>query len=210
MKKSFAVTFFMVIAAVFSTCAVAVPTNGDFSSGLTGWDVDSGTVVGVDDYALFIEDRLAGSSTLSQEFTIPFGAMELSFDINMISEDEEPHETVHDRFAVYLYDNSTDLNPLVSNPSVDEFFYLDNQSVLEIVGTGTFDGSTVSLDVSGFSGMNAFLVFDLLSGVDGMYTTVSLDNVNVSVSVIPAPGGLLLCVIGTGLVGWLRRRGLTK
>jgi hypothetical protein len=59
------------------------------------------------------------------------------------------------------------------------------------------------LDVSNWAGYDVLLSFDLWGGLDGMQTTVSLDNVNVSV--IPAPGALLLAFIGTGLVGWLRR-----
>ncbi len=195
----------VLVTAVFSSCAVAQLTNGDFSDGLNDWVVKSGTVTDGGGYALFWEDE---SGILSQEFNIPSGALTLSFDLEMVSVGG-PHESEPDRFTAYLYNNPTDMNPLVSNPGVDEFFfYLDNEDIVEIVDTGSFDGATVNLNVSGFGGSDAYLVFELLSGEDEMYTKVSLDNV--SISVIPTPGGLILACIGTGLVGWLRRRGITK
>jgi len=52
------------------------------------------------------------------------------------------------------------------------------------------------------------LVFDLWGSEDGMLTSVSLDNVNVSV--VPAPGGLVLGLIGMGAVGILRRSRIEK
>jgi hypothetical protein len=52
------------------------------------------------------------------------------------------------------------------------------------------------------------LSFDLWGGLDGMLTNVDLDNVNVSV--IPVPGALLLGLIGTGLVGIIRKSRVGK
>ena len=51
--------------------------------------------------------------------------------------------------------------------------------------------------------MDAYLAFDLWSSYDGMITTVHLDNVEISV--IPAPGALLLALFGTGTVGFWKR-----
>lgn len=105
-----------------------------------------------------------------------------------------------DAFLASLYDWNGD--PLFANPlGVDEFYYLDNTSILDT--TGTVIGNTVRLDVSSLVGQDVLLVFDLWSSYDGMITTVSLDNVNASV--IPAPGALLLGLIGLGIVA-LRRR----
>lgn len=192
--------FSAIVVALAGVTAFAVPTNGDFSDGLNGWTIESGTVFDGGGFALFIEDFSVPSSTLSQEFTIPLLALELSFDVNM--ESDLPESPV-DVFTAYLYDNSTDLKPLVSNPGVgvDEFFYMDNDGVINTVGT--FDGTTVTLDVSGFRGLNAYLVFDLWNGDDKRQTGVSLDNV--SISVVPAPGALMLGLIGTGMVGVIRK-----
>jgi hypothetical protein len=178
-------------------------TNGDFSTlDLSGWTVEFGTVTDGGGYALFEEDLSDLSSTLSQQFTIPALALELSFDLWMSAEaggDYDPFSWP-DAFTASLLDPVT-FDPLISNPGVTEFYYLDNTGYEETVGT--VSGSTVSLDVSNWAGYDVLLSFDLWGGLDGMQTTVSLDNVNVSV--IPAPGALLLAFIGTGLVGWLRR-----
>jgi hypothetical protein len=179
------------VIAVFSTCAVAQLTNGDFSNGLNDWVVESGTVTDGDGYAFFEQGVFGDPAILSQEFTIPDGALMLTFDVNMVSKYEGGPGPETDKFTAYLY------------PDVEEFFSMDNEG---FVG---FDSRTVNLDVSGFSGMNAYLVFELTSDItDGVLATVSLDNVNISV--IPAPGALLLAFVGTGLVGWLRRRGIAK
>jgi hypothetical protein len=182
--------------------------NGDFSAGLSGWTVEYGDVTDGGGYALFQEHPIDLSSTLSQEFTLPPLARELSFDMVMSAEaggDYDPFSWP-DAFTASLYDNPTDLNPLVSNSGVDDFFYLDNTGYWETAGI--FDGTRVSLDVSGFRGMNTYLVFDLWGGTDGMLTNVSLDNVNISV--IPAPAALFLGLIGTGLVGIIRKSKVGK
>ena len=76
-------------------------------------------------------------------------------------------------------------------------------------GSGVYSG-TVSIDVTSFAGWDTLLAFDVLHGLDpdyntdGMDTTVALDFVNISV--IPAPGALLLGSIGIGCISYLRRR----
>jgi len=184
--------------------SLAGPTveNGDFSAGLTGWTVEYGTVTDGGGFALFQEHATSLSSTLSQEFTIPALALELSFDVVISSVpggDDDPFAWP-DAFTASLLDPVT-FDPLISNPGVTEFYYLDNTGYEETVGT--VSGSTVSLDVSSWAGYDVLLSFDLWGGLDGMQTTVGVDNVNVSV--IPAPGALLLGLIGTGAVGLWRR-----
>ncbi len=182
----------------------AAPTlqNGDFSNGLEGWDVEFGTVTDGGGFAYFQEDDWDASSTLSQTFTLPDLALELSFDVWMESVPGGPDDpwAWPDEFTASLLDPDT-FDPLIANPGYTEFFYLDNTGVVETVAT--YVGNTVTLDVSGLAGQNVFLAFDLWGGYDGMNTTVGVDNV--SVSVIPAPGALLLAGIGTCIVGKLRR-----
>jgi hypothetical protein len=178
-------------------------TNGDFSTlDLSGWTVEFGTVTDGGGYALFEEDLSDLSSTLSQQFTIPALALELSFDVVMSAEgggDYDPFSWA-DAFTASLLDPVT-FDPLISNPGVTEFYHLDNTGYEETVGT--VSGSTGSLDVSSWAGYDVLLSFDLWGGLDGMQTTVSLDNVNVSV--VPAPGALVLVLIGSGMIGLWRR-----
>lgn len=181
--------------------AFAGPTNGDFSSGLSSWTVEYGTVTDGGGYALFEEDPIDASSTLSQLFTIPPLALELSFDVELLAvPGGDDYGFPPDAFMASLLDPVT-YDPLVSNPGFTEFYYLDNTGYEETVGS--VSGNTVTLDISGLRGLDAFLSFDLWGGDDGMITTASLDDV--SVSAIPAPGALLLGLIGTGAVGFLRR-----
>jgi len=159
-------------------------SNGDFSDGLNGWTVEYGTVTDGGAYALFEEDAFSLSSTLSQEFTIPALALELSFDVVLSAEaggDYDPFSWP-DAFTASLLDALT-LDPLVANPGVTEFYYLDNTGYEETVGT--VSGSTVSLDVSSWAGYDVLLSFDLWGGPDGMLTSVDLDNVSVSVTRLP-------------------------
>lgn len=202
--------FSALIVAFAGLTAFAGPTlqNGDFSTpGLSGWTVEYGTVTDGGGFALFEEDAFDLSSTLSQGFTIPALALELSFDVVMSSVEGGAYDPFAwaDAFTASLLDPVT-YDPLVSNPSYTEFYYLENTGYEETVATVT--GNTVTLDVSGLRGLDALLSFDLWGGDDGWLTSVSVDNVNVSV--IPAPAALLLGLIGTGLVGFLRRTRIAK
>lgn len=191
------------VVALAGVTAVAAPAlqNGDFSSGLGSWTVESGAVSDGGGFALFEEDPVFGMSSLVQEFGLPPGALELSFDVDMSAvAGGDDFGCSPDAFTASLLDPLT-YDPLVSNPGFTDFYYLDNTGWEETIATVA--GSTVSLDVSPFAGQDVFLGFDLLGGDDGCLTSVSVDNV--SVSVIPAPGALLLGMIGTGLVGFLRR-----
>jgi len=186
------------IAAVVVAC-IAVPgfadpslQNGDFSAGLSPWAVEYGIVTDGGGFALFEEDTASLSSTLSQQFTIPALAMQLSFDVLFSSAGTYDDASWPDALTACLFDNPSDLIPLISNPGYNDFFYMDHTGGVETVGT--FDGTHVALDVSAFRGLDAYLVFDLLASDDGMTTTVSVDNVNVSV--VPLPGALLLGLVG--------------
>jgi hypothetical protein len=66
-------------------------------------------------------------------------------------------------------------------------------------------GGDSQLHLDGGQAMDAYLLFDLLGSDDGMLTSVNLDNVNISV--IPAPGALLLGLIGASAVGLWRKLG---
>lgn len=194
--------FAVILFVCISPTLYANLSNGDFSAGLNGWTVEYGTVTDGGGFALFQEHPVDLSSTLSQQFTIPALALQLSFDVWMSAVaggDYDPFSWP-DAFTASLLDPVT-FDPLISNPGVTEFYYLDNTSYEETVGT--VSGSTVSLDVSSWAGYDVLLSFDLWGGLDGMLTSVSLDNVQISV--IPAPGALLLGLIGTGTVGLWRR-----
>ncbi len=170
--------------------------NGDFSEGPPSspahWDV--GLLGDVSFYALggkaiFLEEEdSVSSATLSQKFTIPDLAQVLSFEIQFLS--GVYHET--DVFTASLLDTNG-----VSLTGSPNFFHWDNST-----SDPNFIG-TIVLDISGLAGQKALLSFDLqFDGVGEPTTEVRLGGVIVP---IPAPGALLLGLIGTGAVGFWRR-----
>lgn len=202
------IQFIAIVIALLSLESFAGPTlqNGDFSAGLSNWTVEYGTVTDGGGFALFEEDPSSLSSTLSQQFTIPSLALELSFDVAMSSVpggDYDPF-VAPDAFTASLLDPLT-FDPLIYTLGYPDFYYLDNSGYLQTIAT--ISGNTVRLDISTLRGLDALLSFDLFGGEDGMFTTVNLDNVNISI--IPTPGALLLGLIGTCAVGlWRRFRNL--
>jgi hypothetical protein len=112
-----------------------------------------------------------------------------------------------DIFTVSLLDADTaTLDPLISYvPEVPWFYYLDNDGVELTVPSASVVDNMVTLDVSSFAGRDVRLAFNLLSASDGKTTNVAIDNVNVTVTTVPAPGALILALIGTATVGLIRR-----
>ena len=200
--------FSVMVLTIASVTAYASPTieNGDFLAGVSGWTIDpAGCVVDGGGYALIIEDPTYYSFLLSQEFKVPNLVLSLSFEINMTSSPGGATGSIFpDGFTASLLDPDT-LLPLVSTPGFSDFYYLDrtienfDPTIVEVTG------NTVSLTLSGLGleGREAVLDFYLLGADDGYATCVAVDNVQVSV--IPAPGALLLGLIGTGAVGLWRR-----
>jgi hypothetical protein len=186
------------LTLAFTGQVLAVPSNGDFSTpGLADWTV-SGTVAEAEEggLALFNEntsgDRM---SSLSQDFTMPSNAQNLTFERIFNYSGGPPNS---DTFSVSLTN--------LSNNAVTTLYYINSDSVESPAGSSS--GNLVTLDMSSFSSQDVRLTFALYSDpADEGTTIVSLDNVAISSSapIVPAPGALLMAAIGTTLVGWFRR-----
>lgn len=198
----------MAVMHCLSVGLQASVTNGDFSSGLDNWTVESGYVVDGGGFAVFQEHPTALMSSLSQVFAVPVNAEGLSFEIDLSSlPGGADFGFPPDAFTASLLDPIT-FDSLISNPGEAGFFTMDNTGAVSTIGTML--GNKVSLDVSALVGSGVYLVFDLIGGDDGMVTAAYLDNVGISmrdtVPTIPAPDASLLGIVGTALVAWVRGR----
>ena len=197
MKSHFVRSLVVLAAIIFwgLSPVSAVPTlqNGDFSTpGLADWTVGFGVTDG-GEYAKFEQNASSSMSTLSQIFTLPMGTSNLSFEQEMTIKGGGLPGT--DVFTASL------LN--LTNNELTVFYHHDTDGIEWAVGT--VDGNKVTLDVSSLTAagdVDVLLSFELSSDwYDGKTATVSLDNV----SVVPAPGALILALIGTATVGLIRK-----
>ena len=226
----------LVASMFVSSSALAVPTNGNFEEGLDGWDSIGSVSIVEDTYTgnhyAYFEESFDSSgagllnSLTFDTFTIPAGTFVLSLDVLMYSEEYNAGIPDTDSFIAYLLNANTSapLSDFYPDDDTKDWFYSIDTSVGEQTNAAVTgldnDWRRVTLNFSLSEETYVLLAFDflgeidpaydddgaLLPGVDGVITTVNLDNVNVSeVSVIPAPAALGLGLFGTGLVTLLRK-----
>ncbi len=193
--------------------------NGDFSQGLTGWTVSDPALVSViNGQAVINESPTAQEVDLSQTFTVPTGALSLSFNLMSLvtrSDDIPP------AFGAALLD-TTSTPPISVVPTVDistDSFYI-RDLVPGVTQGEAASGVTLSpspdalpllitLDLpSALIGQDVTILFRVLSGGTGAGSSVTLDNVQVATpSVIPEPSSLILLGLSSALVIlWRSRR----
>ena len=170
----------------------SVLANGDFSRGLTGWETEA--VGQTDDASAGAVNALGGVAqltenesflvTLSQSFNVPEAAQTVTFDLLSLGLESEIGG-VPDAFEVSLLDAAG--NPLVETfrPEATSFFNAAPDGTILWANGVTFDGRTVTLDISGLTaGTEATLYFDLVGNPPGRSSSVMLDNVRVTPEVV--------------------------
>ena len=223
MKKNARLTWVAVgVVLAVASGAMAGIQNGEFTTNLSGWTIEAGTVVSSPTLgnppgcATFQYDA-AESSRLVQSFMLPVGAKTLTFDYQFVADGADggsytPGDAT-DTFNASLFDNDTEWNSLVSAGGEDYFFSVNRLSQFDyadgVTVTNMGQWTRVTLDLSGldagYFGADPVLAFDYFGFLDSVVTFVNLDNVRAD-SVVPVPGALALGLIGTALAGWLKRR----
>lgn len=182
--------------------AYALPTNADFSAGLSGWTT-SGTVIDGGGYAVLLEATMQDSSSLYQDFVIDAGAIRLSFDYAFLTDGWFNQQALPDAFTARLLDPVT-LMPILATTGRSDYFYHDARGESDslvfapIAVTRTPvsdplrpDWYTISLDVSSLTaGTSVRLMFELLGGDNGQQTLAAVDGVSLGFReepIIPEP-----------------------
>jgi len=203
-----------------------------------GWTTDSvvgDPPTGNGEFALFTVTGFSAQQLQQPFLLLPGNAQTLSFEFLLSTADDgTTGSATPDNFQATLFEydaastavgNSLLPSPDPSFPAIlfPAFFSTDNVPLpnpkqfknaavtVEDVLTGPRQGwKRVSVDVSSVPSQDVMLDFSLFGDNDGLTTTVSVDNVELTVSnlaAVPEPGALLIWM-GTGLAaaGFLARR----
>jgi hypothetical protein len=160
--------------------------NGAFNDGLEGWTIGaspagaSGSVVAIDGAAV-IREGDAGRVTLSQRFTIPAGATELSFDLVANGLDVAAAGSVADVFEVSLLDDQGDSIVDTLGDGLTGYANFGARDA-RLAGGVSVSGRRVTLNLRHFAtDASATLYLDLVASGPGEDSMVTIDNVAVSV-----------------------------
>ncbi len=164
-----------------------VLSNGDFARGLQGWETEivghsaggiPGSVTALGGQARLTEN---GSFLVSLQrgFTVPAGALSLAFDLAAVGL-EPGGGGIPDAFEVSLLDGTGASLVPVHRSGATSFFNA-SWGASSLASGVTFDGRTVTLDLSGLApGTAATLYFDLIGNPPGSSSFVAIDAVRVA------------------------------
>lgn len=156
-----------------------VLVNGDFYQGLTGWTVDGDATSVAGGTAWIHEASASLLSTLRQNFTVPAdGVIRLTFDILSLGLDPTIVGNIPDAFEVSLLDASGNSLVATIDSQSTSFFNVNPDDDIRMADGVTFDGQTVTVDLTGLAaGTAATLYFDIIGALPDLDSVVALDNV---------------------------------
>ncbi|HOW73721.1 MAG TPA: thrombospondin type 3 repeat-containing protein [Phycisphaerae bacterium] len=198
--RSWTLVVAVVVGLALVRGADAQAINPDFESGLTGWQINPGGVVGTladeqGGFAMLQEAGMAGApatSTLYQDFILPEGNA-LIFEYTLVAAgDFVSGGALPDAFTARLLNPDT-LAPLISTAGVNDYFYNDSPGNIDfdpLIVTRTPSTTrggwfTVTADLSTVPvGTRVRLQFDLLGtgASDGQVTVIAVDGVVVAIA----------------------------
>jgi len=190
----------------------AVPTNGDFANGLTGWstlgDVTTNTQEAV------IGDHNATDSLLYQALALAPGQYSVEFDFLNGLSSASPTFGFLDTFFASLY-FVNDVSQLdILGGGFDAFtplFDLDANGVANLTGSVGASGKGGNWQHYSLTFQNSFNyvvpAFELLEqNFVNADSTVRIDNVSIQLSAVPEPETLFLVGSGLFFIGRMVRR----
>ena len=162
--------------------------NGSFGQRLTGWNVEvvghqlnqqAGTVIAQSGFLQLVENESFLVSA-NQDFVVPENPQTVEVDILSIGLDD-PEGGIPDAFEISILD--ADGHSLVPTfrPDASSFFNINPGDQVALAPGVAFDGTTVSVDISGIpAGSEATLYLDLIGNAPGNTSTVTVDNVRIT------------------------------
>jgi RHS repeat-associated protein len=163
--------------------------NGAFDQGLSGWTIQSighssaqrtGQVSGLNGFATLVENE-SFLTSLQQTFTIPANAESLSFDVRSLSLPlslTSSSAGIPDAFEVSLLSSSGESLVATHQAVASSFFNIAAGEAARLADGVLWNGTTVTLDVSGLAaGTTGTLVFDLVGHPPETVSSVIIDNV---------------------------------
>ena len=166
----------------------AVVDNSSFAEGLRGWNVETvghqpgrtaGMVIAQSGFVQLVENE-SFLVSINQELVLPASPQTLEIDILSLGLDD-PGGGIPDAFEISFLD--ADRNSLVptSRSDATSFFNINPAGDVKSAAGVTFDGRTVTLDISTLpAGTTGTLFLDLVGSGPGTGSTVTIDNIRVT------------------------------
>ncbi len=213
MRKEIGLSLLMMMATNVACGASLV--NGDFSSGSTAWTdaSSSGSVTmtdgyaqldtgfGVDPYSSILVQGDDGFFNFASPISIDSSLNYLSFDVSFIDLGIDATESGGSSFTDHLLVSLYDAVDFTFDQYIDPIVDIDFGDIM----------TRITFDISGLSGRDVALSFELVDENDGRNSRILLDNVAFTsnpemMSPVPLPPAIYMFFAGLGMLFWRRKK----